>query len=354
MLIAGIDRLFVGPTATLREAIEVIDHAELQIALVIDDSGRLLGTISDGDVRRALLRGATLDEAAQGVMFTSPLTVDPAATAAAVEALMKRTGLRRIPIVDESGVVVGLAVPRSEARFRGDSNLVVIMAGGLGTRLAELTKDRPKPLLEVGHKPMLETIIERFVLQGFDRILIAVNYKADMIEDYFGDGAKYGASIEYIRENKRLGTAGALTHLPPGHTSPIIVVNGDVLTTIDFRKMLSFHKDAGRLATMGVTFYDVHVPYGVVEVTDQQVNGLVEKPVYRYFVNAGIYVLDPACVNHLESNEYADMTTLFEKLLSAGHKVTSYPIHEYWQDVGRPDDLERAKREFESVFAPSR
>lgn len=352
MLVDGLNRLLVTAETSMREVIEVIDRAELQVALVIDESRRLLGTITDGDVRRALLRDMKLDDAASTVMNPAPTTASAGASDSAMEALMQRTGLRRIPIVDVRGVIVGLAVPRSEAALDQATNLVVIMAGGLGTRLGELTRDRPKPLLPVGVKPMLETIVERFVSQGFTRIILAVNYRADMIEEHFGDGRRFGAQIEYLREDKRLGTAGALKLLPNGRQEPVIVVNGDVLTTVDYRKLLDFHRSAGGSVTMGVSYHDVQVPYGVVTVTGQQVGGIVEKPVYRYFVNAGIYVLERSCLEHIPRDEYFDMTTLLERLLEAGGSIFSYPLHEYWQDVGRKDDYERANRDFEHVFEP--
>lgn len=349
MLIRDVEVLFVTHGATLRDVIAAIDEAELQIALMVNAHKRLLGTITDGDVRRALLRGVTLDVAAEEVMNALPLVASDRTPEAAIEALMQRTSIRRIPILNEDGVVVGLAVPRSEAPLTPEENLVVIMAGGLGTRMADLTKDRPKPLLEVGPKPMLVTIIERFVRQGFGRICISVNYKADMIESHIGDGSLLGARVEYIRERKRLGTAGALKYVPAIKT-PIIVVNGDVLTTIDYRKLLEFHVESGKLATMAVSYHAVQVPFGVVDVSGQQVNGIVEKPVYRYFVNAGIYVLDPECLTFLTSDEPTDMTTLLERLLASGHSVASFPLYEYWQDVGRPDDYQKANREFASVF----
>lgn len=350
MFIDGIDRLVVRPEQSMREVIEVIDRAELQVALVVDEGRHLLGTITDGDVRRALLRGMQLDDAALTVMNPQPVVAGTDASEVALEALMARSGLRRIPVTDAERVLVGLAVPRSELGPAAASNLVVIMAGGLGTRLEELTKDCPKPLLPVGAKPMLETIVERFVSQGFTRIAIAVNYRADMIMAHFGDGARFGARISYLHEDKRLGTAGALQLLPPDVADPLIVVNGDVLTTIDFRRLLSFHQDNACTATMGVTYHDVQIPYGVVTLTDNRVNAIVEKPVYRYFVNAGIYVLNRACLDYLPDGEYFDMTTLLERLLADGRPVSSYPIHEYWQDVGRKADYERANREYASVF----
>ncbi|HEX7038659.1 MAG TPA: nucleotidyltransferase family protein [Trueperaceae bacterium] len=351
MLVDGLDRLLVGPDDTLRHVVETIDRAELQLALVVDEGRRLLGVVSDGDVRRALLRGVALEDPAREVMNPKPLTVPEGTPAAAVEALMKRTSLRRIPVVDASNRVLGLAVPQGEAPLAENDVPVVIMAGGLGTRLAELTRDRPKPLLPVGAKPLLETMVERLVLQGFTHIYMSVNYKADMIEGYFGDGSRYQARIEYVHEHKRLGTAGALQYVSPVPGRPILVMNGDVLTTIDFRKLVDFHTQSGVAATMAVSYHDVQVPYGVVETSGPKVVSLVEKPVYRYFVNAGIYVLEPLCIQYLEPETYTDMTTLFERLLKDGREVASFPIHEYWQDVGRPADYARANEEYERVFS---
>jgi dTDP-glucose pyrophosphorylase/predicted transcriptional regulator len=350
MLIHDLQRVLVPPTANMRDVIAAIDKAELQVALVVDSDRRLLGTITDGDVRRAILRGATLDVVASTTMNPMPIVAGPTWSETAIEALMKRTGIRRIPVVDSDGIVVGLTVPRSEAPVAQQENLVVIMAGGLGTRLADLTKDRPKPLLEVGHKPILETIVERFVSQGFTRLTISVNYKAEMIETYFGDGSRLGARIDYVHEHVRLGTAGGLQFLPHDLDIPVIVVNGDVLTTVDYRKLLTFHRESERKATMGVSFHDVQVPYGVVTLLDQQVRSIAEKPVYRYFVNAGIYVLEPSCLHYLPKGEYFDMTTLFERMLTEGNTIAAYPIHEYWQDVGQRSDYEQANRDFGSVF----
>ena len=351
MLVDGLDRLLVSPDDTLRRVIETIDRAELQLALVVDEERRLLGVVTDGDVRRALLRGVALEDPARAVMNPKPLTVPEGTPAAAVEALMKRTSLRRIPVVDARSRVLGLAVPQAEAPLTENDVPVVIMAGGLGTRLAELTRDRPKPLLPVGPKPILETMVERLVLQGFNRIYITVNYKADMIEEYFGDGSRYHARISYVREHQRLGTAGALQYVEPVPGRPLLVMNGDILTTIDFRKLVDFHVESGAAATMAVSYHDVQVPYGVVETSGQRVVSLVEKPVYRYFVNAGIYVLEPECRQYLEPETYTDMTTLYERLLGDGRPVASFPIHEYWQDVGRPADYARANEEYERVFS---
>ena len=343
--------LLVKPTDTIRSVIATIDAGELQIALVVDGQRRLLGTVSDGDVRRALLRGVTLDESVEGIMNASPLAVTEDVPRSAVEGLMKASSLRRIPVLDDERVVKDLALPQAEVREARPSNLVVLMAGGLGTRLAELTDDCPKPLLKVGSKPILETILERFVEQGFHRFLISVNYKAEMIEEYFRDGSHWGVEIDYLREHKRLGTAGALTLLPAPPDEPILVMNGDLLTSVNFREMLAFHREMKLEATMAVREYDVQIPFGVVEIDGHRVRALVEKPMNRYFVNGGIYVLDPSCLDLIPPDTFYDMPSVLDAMLQGRRRVGSFPIHEYWLDVGRIDDFRTANEAYASVFA---
>lgn len=324
----------------------MIDKAELQIALVVDERRRLLGTVSDGDVRRALLRGVTLEDDIRSVMNTRPLTVTPSWQPAAVDALMLRTGLRRMPIVTEGDAVRGLAVPSRDVLRPAPTQRVVVMAGGLGKRLGKLTRNTPKPLLQVGTKPILETILDSFVEQGFTDFTFTVNYRAEMIMDYFGDGSRWGVAIDYVREREPLGTAGALALLPDRPETPVVVMNGDLLTRVDFRKLLDFHRLTGQTATMTVREHEIAVPYGVVDVRAQRVTELVEKPVKRYFINAGIYVLEPSCIDYLPQDTYCDMTDLFARLLEQGYPIGAFPIHEYWQDIGQVDDLQRANHDY--------
>ncbi len=350
MLILDAKPLTVEPGASLRTVIAAIDRGELQIVLVVDPDGRLLGTISDGDVRRGLLRGVTLEDEARAVMNCRPLTVAPDANGAAVDALMLRTHLRRLPVVDADGVLRGLAVPSVDATHVGLRERVVVMAGGLGSRLAPLTHDTPKPLLRVGSKPILETILEGFVSQGFTDFTFSVNYRADMIMEYFGDGARWGVSIDYVRETRALGTAGSLTLLPERPTVPVIVMNGDLLTKVDFRKLLDFHAGGGHTATMTVREHALPIPYGVVDVRAQRLVELVEKPIKRFFINAGIYVLEPSCIDFVPSDTHFDMTDLFARLLEQGYPLGAFPIHEYWQDIGQPNDLQRANDDYVELW----
>jgi len=349
MLMTDLAELRVAPDAQVRDAIATIDRNELQTALVLDEQDRLVGLVTDGDIRRGLLRGITLDDPVANIQNPKPITVRAGTAKHAVVALMRRTSLFRIPVVDESGRAIGLAVelPRPPD-FR--ENLVVLMAGGLGTRLGELTRDTPKPLLHVGPHPMLETIIDGFSRQGFHRFAISVNYKAELIEAYFGDGSQWAAEITYVREDRRLGTAGALGLLPERPADTFIVMNADVLTKVDFRRMLDFHSLSGAEATMAVRDYRFQVPFGVVELTEEQVTHLVEKPVHRYFINAGIYALEPHCLDLVPHGELFDMTSLISQLLSGSRKVASFPVHEYWQDVGRPSDLLEARDRYPIEF----
>lgn len=349
MLVTDIGRLAVAPTDLVRDAIAVIDRNELQTALVVDAAGRLLGIVTDGDVRRGLLRGAQLDDPVSSVQNSTPLTAPASTSKRELNALMQRTTLYRIPLVNADGKVVALAVvlPRPATL---NHNLVVLMAGGLGSRLGELTRDTPKPLLNVGPHPILETIVEGFCHQGFYRFAISVNYKAEMIEEHFGDGSRWGAEITYLREDRRLGTAGAIGLLQERPTETLLVMNADVLTRVDYRRMLDFHSYSAACATMAVRDYSQQVPFGVVELTEEHVTHLVEKPVQHYFINAGIYALEPSCIEHVPQGEYFDMTSLISSLLGSGCKVASFPVHEYWQDVGRPTDLVEARELYPRVF----
>jgi NDP-sugar pyrophosphorylase family protein len=225
------------------------------------------------------------------------------------------------------------------------------MAGGLGTRLRPLTDDIPKPLLKVGNKPILETIIRNFAEHGFVNITISLNYKGDMIKDYFGDGSDFGVNIDYVEENKRLGTAGALSLLKENPHEPFFVMNGDLLTDVNFSHLLDFHSFGNSTATMCVREYEYQVPYGVIQTKDSDITSIVEKPIQKFFVNAGIYVLSPSVFNDIPENEFFDMPTLFNILIEKQKKVSSFPIHEYWLDIGRMSDFEQAQSEYFRIFS---
>ncbi len=341
----------IAPDASLREAIQTIDNGSLQIALVVDSERRLLGTVTDGDLRRAILRGFGLDQPVQAIMNKRPTVARAEHDMAQVLADMRRKQIHRVPVVDDSGRVIGVELLEELIRPAERDNWVVLMAGGLGSRLRPLTDDRPKPMLRVGNKPLLETIIENFVEQGFHRFFISVNYMAEMIKDHFADGSRWGAPIQYLEEDRKLGTAGALSLLPKSPSAPFLVMNGDLLTKVDFRHLLDFHHEHRAQATMCVREYDFQVPYGVVRLDGQRIAGIDEKPVHRFFVNAGIYVLEPEALHRVPRDTFFDMPSLFEKLIADGRDTAAFPIREYWLDIGQLADYDRANGEFSGVFA---
>jgi dTDP-glucose pyrophosphorylase len=332
-------------------AVQALDASELQIVLVVDAERHLAGTVTDGDVRRGILKGVSLDETVQRIMNPAPTTVSTNDSRESVLALMQRKQLRHIPVIDQSGRVVGLETLDGLVQSQAKPNRVVLMAGGLGSRLQPLTDDCPKPMLRVGTKPLLETILESFIDFGFRRFSIAVNYLADVVQAHFGDGSRWGVDIDYLRETRQLGTAGALSLLPEIPTEPLLVMNGDVLTKVNFGQLLDFHNGHRASATMCVREYDFQIPYGVVRIDRHRIAGIEEKPVQRFFVNAGIYVLEPNVLRLLPTNERFDMPTLFGKLIEHGHETSVFPIREYWLDIGQMADYDRANGEFTQLFS---
>lgn len=344
------EQALVGPDTTLREALQVIDRTGCQMALVVDGSRHLLGTLSDGDIRRGLLKGTSLAEPVSAAMHRNPTCARLGEDRADILALMRRRGLHQMPVLDAAGCVVGLDIMGDFFATPVRDNWVVIMAGGLGTRLAELTRDTPKPMLRVGTRPILETIVRSFADQGFRRFHVAVNYKAEQIEAHFGDGADLGVEIRYLREQERLGTAGALSLLPDLPTQPLVVTNADLLTKEDFGAMVDHHVEAQAEATMAVRDYEMQVPFGVVREREGRIETIEEKPMQRFVVNAGMYVLSPEAVALVPRGRYYDMPTLFQQLVDAGRTTRCHPIAGYWLDIGRMGDYERANHDFEQVF----
>lgn len=332
--------LVIGLDATVREALERIDRSGKQFGLVVQD-GRLVGVLSDGDVRRGLLRGVGLDDAVTKVLNDRPVTVRPTADQDELERLKNLRGVRYIPVVDDSGALVDV-IGADERIATELSTPVVLMAGGRGQRLYPLTKDIPKPMVPIGGVPMIEVILRRLRAQGFRRIYVSVNYLGHMIEEHLGDGSAVGLEIDYLRETSPLGTAGALAQLDGCMTEPFIVMNSDLLTDLDLRSMLAFHRRVANGGTVGVREYTVEIPFGVVRLSGEAVESLAEKPQHRELISAGITVLEPVALTYLKRDEYCDMPTLLTLLVEAGHTVGAFQIHEDWIDIGRPEDLERA------------
>ncbi|MFM2056680.1 MAG: hypothetical protein RLY71_1065 [Pseudomonadota bacterium] len=342
--------VLVGPQAQVRDALAVIDRTGSQIALVVDPQRRLLGTLSDGDIRRALLKGVALEAPVAQAMHRNPTCASVGDGRAAILAAMRRRGLHQMPVLDAERCVVGLELFGDFFDSPRRPNWVVIMAGGLGTRLGALTRDVPKPMLTVGSRPILETIVRLIAEQGFERIYLAVNYKAEQIEAHFGDGAAMGIDIRYLREQERLGTAGPLSLLPEPPSAPVVVTNADLLTKEDYGRMVDHHVAAQAHATMGVRPFEMQVPFGVVRERDGLIESIEEKPTQRYMVSAGIYVLSPQSLTHVPHGRPFDMPALFDALIAGGQRVRSHHVSSYWLDIGRMPDFERANLDFEEVF----
>ncbi len=343
---SGWQQALISECLSIRETLAIIDRTALQIALVVDEGNRLLGVVTDGDVRRGILLGVSLERPVSEIMSTRFSFVTQDADQAQVLRAMQARMLRHIPVLDLQGRIVDLKIYDILADRQRKNTPVVLMAGGLGTRLGQLTKDCPKPLLKVGGKPILERIMLSFLEQGFYRLFLAVNYKAQMFEDYFGDGLAWGMEITYLHESKPLGTAGALSLMPKVGADPLIVMNGDLMTKVSFTSLLDFHHEHQAAATMCVRQYDMQVPFGVVNTDNYKLTGLTEKPVHTFFVNAGIYVLNPETLDVIPRDSFFDMPDLFQHLMQQGKPAAAFPVYEYWLDVGRVPDFERANGDF--------
>lgn len=338
--------LCVTPSHSLLDALAVIEQGVCQMALVTDGNAKLLGVLSDGDTRRALLQGCDLQTAVCSVMSNNPVTVTLAEGRGVALLRLREKQLRRIPVLDNAGCLCDLWSLEELLEFSALPNPVVLMAGGLGTRLAPLTDDTPKPMLPVGGQPLLELTMDHFRRQGFRQFYITVNYKAQCITEYFGDGSRFGISITYIHEHKRLGTAGALSLLPP-FSLPCIVMNGDILTRLNFIDVLKTHEGKAAPGTMVIKKHMVQIPYGVVRRSDDfYMEGIEEKPQHSFAVSAGINVLSPEVMSCIPHNTFYDMPELFSELLRRGMRPAVHEMTEYWLDIGRISDYRRANEEF--------
>lgn len=334
--------------ATIQQVISNLDQVAIKIVLVVNEAGEMEGTISDGDIRRGLLKGLGLNSSITNVIHRNALVVPPEMTRELVMQLMVANKIQQIPVVDEHRHVVGLHLWDEIATRPVRSNLMVIMAGGMGTRLRPHTINCPKPLLPLAGKPMLEHIIEHAKLDGFSHFVLAVHYLGHMIEEHFGNGERHGVQIDYLREQSPLGTAGALGLLNPRPDAAFVVTNGDVITDIHYGELLDFHLRHNAAATMAVRVHEWQHPFGVVQTEGVEIVGFEEKPVARTHINAGVYALDPDALNTLVADARCDMPTLFERLQEQSKRTVAYPMHEPWLDVGRPDDLRRANGQIDN------
>jgi dTDP-glucose pyrophosphorylase len=334
--------LIVSETAKIGDALKVIDGGRLQAALVLDDAGRLKGIVTDGDVRRGLLRGIDLNSSIEKVMNNHPIVIGEAENREPVLRRLREMGMRHLPVVNDDRTLVALELIQFADFEFGAPDVALLMAGGLGKRLRPITEAIPKPMVQVGASPILEIIIRNLAQQGINRFYLSVNYKAEMIEDYFGDGAKWGVQIFYLREGEQMGTAGALSLLPERPKTPFLVMNGDIITSVNLKQMYDYHRDMNAAATVGAFAHEYQVPYGVLKMDDGRVVGIDEKPIIRKYVSAGIYILAPNVLEFVRGAEALDMPTLIERVVAGNLRVSAFPIREYWIDIGRHGDLQRA------------
>jgi dTDP-glucose pyrophosphorylase/CBS domain-containing protein len=341
--------MLIDTRATVRDAMSCIDRNRNGIALVIDDGRRLVGTVTDGDARRAMLADVGLEEpvtillerqAELGEERPMPLTAPVGTAVSELIVLMRRYDVRQIPIVDPEGRPEDIVLLHELVDVEGPPLRAVVMAGGLGTRLGELTAETPKPMLPVGDRPLLERIVDQLREAGIRHVNLTTHYRADVIAEHFGDGTDHGVEIEYVSEERPLGTAGALGLVEVN--GPILVMNGDILTRIDFRAMHRFHEEHNADMTVAVRPYETRVPYGLVELDGSRISGMKEKPLVRGFVNAGIYLLNPDVRGFVGRDEQLDMPQLIGRLLEGGRAVVGFPLREYWLDIGRPADYKQA------------
>ncbi|MBX9845848.1 MAG: nucleotidyltransferase family protein [Xanthobacteraceae bacterium] len=347
---SAVEQTLISPAASIKQTIETIERSEAKVALVIDENRRLLGTVTDGDVRRGLLRGIALDESVTRIMNAAPHVAHPDDDPAAMLDMMRRNICRQVPIVDANGCVVALRTLEEALRVPARPNWVFLMAGGRGQRLRPLTDDCPKPMLLIGGKPILQIIFESLVRQGFQRFFISLNYRRELVRNHFGDGSRWDVQIDYVEEEEPLGTAGALSLLPEAPQHPMIVMNGDILTKIAFGSLLDFHAEHRCSGTMCVRDYIQEVPYGVIEIDEHRLSEIVEKPVKRYLVNAGIYVLEPQTMDLIPKAKRYDMPALFDDMRRKGMTASVFPVREYWLDVGRIEDFHKANDDYFHEF----
>ena len=340
----------LGINSTIKDALQTINNGGLQIAIVVDENDALVGTVTDGAIRRGLLNGLDLNSGVSLVVHKSPSIASVGDTKESILKIALAKKLHKIPLVDELGKLVGIEDIEDIIKPVGKTNRVILMVGGLGTRLRPLTQDTPKPMLKVGNKPILQTIVEKFAEYGFVNITMCVNFNASIIRDYFGDGKEFGVNIDYVLEQKRMGTAGALSLLKERPSEPFFVMNGDLLTNVNFEHIFNYHTLHKATATMCVREYDYEVPYGVVKMNDNKITAIAEKPVQKFFVSAGIYMLSPEILDLIPQDEFYDMPTLFEKAIAQDKNVISFPIHEYWIDIGRLEEYQKANEEYAKIF----
>ncbi len=350
---ANLSLFKISPSTPIFKAIQKIDKNSREFVIVVDKNFKILGTVTDGDIRRAILKAIDLKQPVKKIMNPHPKTIGLDADQAKTLQVMKKFKIRQLPIVNSEGRLVDVVFMDDLMANLQSRAYALIMAGGQGTRLRPLTNDKPKPMLSVGEKPILETIINQLRENDIRNIFIAINYKGKQIENHFKNGDRFGVNIEYLKETKKMGTAGALSLLPKHINDTLLVLNADLLTRLNFQRLLSFHETGNYDATMAVKEFDYQVPYGVVSLDkNQNVTQIDEKPVHHFFVNAGIYALSPSCISYVPKNKFLDITQLMVSLMKKNRKIGAFPVREYWIDIGMHKDFEKANEDFSIHFEP--
>lgn len=338
-------KIILKPDDTMVNAIKNLNKESFRIVLVADKNKKLLGTITDGDIRRALIKNMPMNTKLKSFMYKSPTTLKYPYDKEKALNVMKKNSLLHLPIIEKNGKIKNLEILQNLLEDKQQPNSVIIMAGGLGKRLMPITKDTPKPLLLIENKPVLEIIVDQLSRNHFKNIFISTFYKSEMIKNYFGNGKDRNLNINYLKEKKQLGTAGSLSMIPQKFRNfPILVMNSDLLTTLDYDELMLFHKEKRNAITVCIRKKTFNIPYGVVKNNKGRITDINEKPTQDYFINAGIYVLEPKILKKIKKNQHLDMTDLIKDCIKKKLKVTAFPIHEYWLDIGLKEDLENAKR----------
>ena len=344
-----ISDLFLKPDDNIYKALAIINNQKIQIAFVVAKDLKLIGTITDGDVRRGFLKGYRLDSEVIKITNKNFHSIKYGEKSSKAKELMFSYKINQIPILNDKGVVIDVITKEKLTDEKDElDNCVVIMAGGLGKRLLPHTSGCPKPMLQIGGKPILEIILLECIANGLKEFYISVNYLKEKIIDYFGDGSKWGVKINYLIEPKKLGTAGSLKLLPQNLTRPFLVLNGDVLTRLNFKNLLKFHENYKNVATICVKKHEITVPFGVIDCEGTELKAIEEKPSYEFLINAGVYVIDPSLLALIPENTYVDMPTFLQDSKNFNNKISVCPIFEYWIDIGRPETLEEANISWEN------
>jgi dTDP-glucose pyrophosphorylase len=349
----------VMPSAKIHDAVATIEGNQKGIAIVVDDENHIIGTITDGDLRRAFLKHHELDESIMVLLKRDQESPHPTPLCGYVGmpneellSLLKKHSLRHLPILNDENRLVDVVFLNDLSLENSINVRAVVMAGGFGTRLQPLTESMPKPMLQIDDKPLMEHMIEQIRDSGIHNIHITTHYLPEKIHEHFGDGEDFGVDLNYVPEEEPLGTAGALSLLKV-RKEPLLVVNGDILTKVNFTDMINYHRDNDASITIGVTAYEIEIPYGVIETDGNEIIGILEKPVYKHFVSAGMYVIEPEVLALMPQGERCDMPELIEMILKKGHKAISFPIREYWLDVGRHKDYDKAQTHISEEKMPS-